>query len=351
MSAKWIIDKKLFVENVKLVIKNTNTMAVVKNNAYNFGLQFAVEAFLEAGIRSFATTNLNEAIQIRTISDDATIFLMNRTTEFELVKLHNIHITLPSIDYYKMYKNQLIGINVHLEYENLLHRSGLTSLNELQYIITDQLKNKTMNITGLWTHFAYADEFEVDEYEKEKASWLEIVECLSKNYTFDFIHAQNSASYVRDGLFSNHTHSRLGIILYGARPYANLPTSITTQSLTVCSEVIQVRTLKANESAGYSFSYTANKDTRLAVIDIGYGDGVLRTRAKYDCLINNQRYNIKSIMMSHMFVEVDQTVKTGDPFILYNNDMRIDEYTFKGVGANSEQLSALNHQTLIKEIL
>ena len=51
-------------------------------------------------------------------------------------------------------------------------------------------------------------------------------------------------------------------------------------------------------------------------------------------------------MMSHMFVEVDDNVHAQDDVILYNNDIRIDEYTFKGVGANSEQLSAMNHDSL-----
>ena len=51
-------------------------------------------------------------------------------------------------------------------------------------------------------------------------------------------------------------------------------------------------------------------------------------------------------MMSHMFVEVDGNVHAQDEVTLYNNDIRIDEYTFKGVGANSEQLSAMNHDSL-----
>lgn len=54
--------------------------------------------------------------------------------------------------------------------------------------------------------------------------------------------------------------------------------------------------------------------------------------------------------MSHMFVEVDDTIQSGDEVVMYSNDIRIDEFTFKGVGANSEQISALNHHSLIKEI-
>ena len=89
--------------------------------------------------------------------------------------------------------------------------------------------------------------------------------------------------------------------------------------------------------------------TRLAVVDVGYGDGILKSRAKHEALIKGKRYPIRALMMSHMFVEVDEEVDAQDEVILYNNDIRIDEYTFKGVGANSEQLSAMNHDSLIKE--
>ena len=57
-------------------------MAVVKNNAYHYGLEFAV-TFLKAGINTFSTTSLKEAIKVREIAPDATIFLMNAVYDFE----------------------------------------------------------------------------------------------------------------------------------------------------------------------------------------------------------------------------------------------------------------------------
>ena len=108
-----------------------------------------------------------------------------------------------------------------------------------------------------------------------------------------------------------------------------------------------MREVQAGDYCGYSFAFEVTKNnTKLAVVDIGYGDGILRTRAKHEALINGKRYPIRALMMSHMFVEVDGNVHAQDEVILYNNDIRIDEYTFKGVGANSEQLSAMNHDSL-----
>ena len=58
-------------------------MAVVKNNAYHYGLEFAVTSFLKNGINTFSTTSLKEAIKVREIAPDATIFLMNAVYDFE----------------------------------------------------------------------------------------------------------------------------------------------------------------------------------------------------------------------------------------------------------------------------
>ncbi|EKU47114.1 alanine racemase [Staphylococcus massiliensis] len=355
MTATWSVNTAQFLDNAKNVVSNNSIMAVVKNNAYHYDLEFSVKQFLKAGINTFSTTSLKEAIRVRKLTDDATIFLMNPTFEFDLLRKYRIQMTLPSLDFYYYNKKELAGVSVHLEFENLLHRSGLHNYSEILEVLEDHANNDQshkMNIVGLWTHFGYADEFDVPEYETEKRDWLEIVDALlNQGYTFDYIHAQNSASYYReDGVFPHHTHARIGIALYGSRPYSQLSPALIKQSLTVSGKVIQVRDLKQGDYCGYSFTYEVKENTKLAVVDIGYGDGILKARAKgQEAIINGKRYPIRGLMMSHMFVEVDDTVHAEDDVILYNNDIRIDEFTFKGVGANSEQLSAMNHDSLIKE--
>ncbi|PTG08929.1 alanine racemase [Staphylococcus chromogenes] len=353
MTAVWQLNEQVFRQNVRNVVQDNTVMAVVKNNAYNYGLTFAVRTFLDEGIHTFSTTSLSEAIRIREIAPHATIFLMNVSREFDLLRKHNIHMTLPSKEFYFQYKNELYDIQVHLEFENLLHRSGLKNLEEIQDVLRDHEKNQDekMKITGLWTHFGYADEFDVNDYEIEKEAWLNIVsELTQEGYQFEFIHAQNSASYMREKqLFPHHTHARVGIALYGSRPYSQIPREHIQQALTVKANIIQVRTVNEGDHCGYSFAYTAPKKTQLAVVDVGYGDGILRTRAQHEVLIRGKRYPIRALMMSHMFVEVDDNVMANDEVVIYSPELRIDDYTFKGVGANSEQLSALNLDSLIKE--
>ena len=358
MTAIWSVDTEAFYQNAVNVRNEQPIMAVVKNNAYHYGLEFAVKQFLKAGINTFSTTSLKEAVRVREIAPHATIFLMNAVYDFDTVREYQIHMTLPSLVYYYEYKEDLKGIHVHLEFENLLHRSGFKNLDELHEVLEDHAQNdnsEKMIISGLWTHFGYADEFDVPEYGIEREAWLNVLNTLlEEGYTFEMIHAQNSASYYREGqqVLPYHTHARVGIALYGSRPYRKLDTSSIQQSLTVKGNVIQTREVNAGDYCGYSFAFEATKDhTRLAVVDVGYGDGILKSRARHEAMINGKRYPIRALMMSHMFVEVDDEVHAQDEVVLYNNDIRIDEFTFKGVGANSEQLSAMNHDSLIKEYI
>ncbi|MFW3545839.1 alanine racemase [Staphylococcus caprae] len=358
MTAIWSVDTEAFYQNAVNVRNEQPIMAVVKNNAYHYGLEFAVKQFLKAGINTFSTTSLKEAVRVREIAPHATISLMNAVYDFDTVREYQIHMTLPSLVYYYEYKEDLKGIHVHLEFENLLHRSGFKNLDELHEVLEDHAQNdnsEKMIISGLWTHFGYADEFDVPEYGIEREAWLNVLNTLlEEGYTFEMIHAQNSASYYREGqqVLPYHTHARVGIALYGSRPYRKLDTSRIQQSLTVKGNVIQTREVNAGDYCGYSFAFEATKDhTRLAVVDVGYGDGILKSRARHEAMINGKRYPIRALMMSHMFVEVDDEVHAQDEVVLYNNDIRIDEFTFKGVGANSEQLSAMNHDSLIKEYI
>ena len=76
MTAIWSLDTEAFYQNAVKVKNNEPIMAVVKNNAYHYGLELAVKTFLKAEINTFSTTSLNEAIRVRKIAPEATIFLM-----------------------------------------------------------------------------------------------------------------------------------------------------------------------------------------------------------------------------------------------------------------------------------
>ena len=97
---------------------------------------------------------------------------MNPSYEFDTVRQYDIQMTLPSLDYYYRHKEQLQDIKVHIEFENLLHRSGFRTLDEIHEVLSaieQEDEDHRVIVEGLWTHFGYADEFDVPEYQIERS--------------------------------------------------------------------------------------------------------------------------------------------------------------------------------------
>lgn len=343
MTATFIRNHIRLTEQAMSIQSKVDTIAIVKNDAYNFGLYETYTAFHKAGIRAFATTNLKEAKQLRDYDPDIMVLLLDPCIEFEEMRDHEITLSLPSYSFYKRYKDELEDLSVQLVFRNDLNRLGFTDASHMAEVLDDS----SINVNGLWTHFAYADDFETNRHEKEINNWLNVLDDL-KAYLprLPYIHAQNSASFITNGLMDNHTHIRGGVILYGTRPYlGNLDPALARQTVEVTANVIELTDIKAGESAGYSAAFTAETDTRLAVCDIGYGNGLILARKNFPVLINGHHYPIRVMMMSHLLVEVDKSVSIGDTVSLYNDELRFDDFTEKGIGSFSQQMAAFNRET------
>ena len=337
---------------INLKERAQDIIAVVKNNAYNLDLRECVKLYSEVGINYFATTKEQECKVIReTLGKDANIFLLNPTYDFDLVRQYNIEINIASFEYLKENLESVRGLTLQLEFAGSMRRAGAKNLEEVLDII-EFCKKNNLKLKGFWSHFSFADEFD-GFYEKEKELVLKVLEEAQKNYDFEVVHLQNSASFLRDGAFEKTTHQRLGIILYGAMPYnvkenpVALKNLVIKNPITVYGEIINVVTLNKGECIGYSNSYIADVDKKVGVVNIGYGDGILRDRLKgKTCIIKGKERNIYSTMMSHLVVEIDEENCIGDRVYIYDDKQQLHDYT-KYFGPNSVQLAALNYDSLI----
>ena len=337
---------------INLKERAQDIIAVVKNNAYNLNLRECVKLYSEAGINYFATTKEEECKVIReTLGKDANIFLLNPTYDFDLVSRYNIEINIASFEYLKENLESVRGLTLQLEFAGSMRRAGAKNLEEVLEII-EFCKKNNLKLKGFWSHFSFADEFD-GFYEREKELVLAVLNEAQKHHNFEVIHLQNSASFLRDGAFEKTTHQRLGIILYGAMPYnvkenpVALKDLVIKNPITVYGEIINVVTLNKGECIGYSNSYIADVDKKVGVVNIGYGDGILRDRLKgKTCIIKGKERNIYSTMMSHLVVEIDEENCIGDRVYIYDDKQQLHDYT-KYFGPNSVQLAALNYDSLI----
>src|SRR5699024_12349401 len=97
MTAIWSVDTERFYNNALKVIQNNQLMAVVKNNAYHYGLEFAVNQFLVVVINTFSTTSLRYAIRIRQLVTNVNIFLLNDIYEYDKIRYNIINWTFQLI--------------------------------------------------------------------------------------------------------------------------------------------------------------------------------------------------------------------------------------------------------------
>ena len=113
-----------------------NSLPILDNNAYNLDLKECVKIFSEAGINYFATTKEEECKIIReTLGEEVSIFLLNPTRDFELVRKYDIEVNIANLDYLKENIDELRDLTLQLEFAGSMRRAGAKTLDEVLNII------------------------------------------------------------------------------------------------------------------------------------------------------------------------------------------------------------------------
>lgn len=334
------IDREAVRQNVASVFARSQKQifAVVKNNAYNLGMLEMVETLMEAGVRHFAVAEIYEAIEIKTNFPDSYVLAMNPATQFEAARDYDIALGIPSVDWLKRHQANLSNIELHLKVNVGMNRFGVSSLEEALEVL-EVVQQQHLRLTGLYTHFPLADEPGAD-HDGQVERFLAIANVIREQHTFAYIHAENSATIVKhDQRLAFCNYVRPGIFLFGYSPIEKM--NWLVPSLRMTTEIVEIREVAAGEHVGYGTSYTTEQPLRIAVLPVGYGDGVVRGRSVLPVLIHGKPYSIISkLFMSHTFVAVDSTVEVGDEVILYGDGIEIDDITRMGTANNSEQMCA-----------
>ncbi len=339
-------------KNIKIAqqYNNKKIIAVVKNDAYNLGLEKVVETCLQSDVTAFAVANLDEALRIRTINNDAIVLILNPLFEDELVVAYskNFHLVISNFDQVKMYQSFLQNnlsttgsLKFHIKFNCGMNRFGFVS-DDLEDIRTNILSNTLVaeNIVGLMTHYPQSDEDDLVVHDVQVEKFINAYNTLKQSFNFEFVHSENTAAFLHkyDTLdFCNY--ARIGILLFG---YKSMEHSLELYpTMFLYNRVVAIRDVSMGDYLGYGENNKVTKDTRVAICPLGYGDGVIGERNKYPVYINGKFYNIlNNISMSHTYIEVDKDVKVGDLVEYYGENIRFDQ--INGV-TNSRMMCALKH--------
>lgn len=319
--------------------------AVVKNNAYNFGLKKVTAALAGCGVKHFAVTVSEEAARIKMMLPDAYVLQMNPADagEIETARRLGIALSVTSEGWLERHRENLRGIELHLKMNVGMNRYGVRGAAGAARVLAI-CGESGLNLTGLHTHFPLAEETDLTGHDLQVGEFAAAHEALCSACGFRYIHAENTAALLRrDRRLSFCNFVRPGILLYGYVSPPAVPQEWLSPSLFVSSRVVDVHELGRGELLGYGTSFAAPKDMRIAVLPIGYGDGLLRTRKAMPVYIGNRSYMIAgNISMSHTYVDVDASVEVGDAVEIYGARARPDRLAAVGIASNSEQTAALH---------
>lgn len=286
-------------------------MAVVKADAYGHGAPQVALALQAVGCRNFAVSNVEEAMEIRRAGIRGQILILGYTPIAALGSVldHDLTQAVFSEEYARR-AAEFLGddsrkMKVHFVLDTGMNRIGLSAKRPeaCEKVIRDY--RKVFDVTGMFTHLCVADTPSEEDFTCGQINAFRAVADRIKDLDLPFIHCLNSAG----GLYQERYGDlgRLGIVLYGLKPdYENtLPAGIRP-ALQWKSVISMIKTVPAGETVGYGRSYKTTKDTVIATIPTGYGDGYHRLLSNRGCvMIHGKKAPIVGrVCMDQMMVDV-----------------------------------------------
>ncbi|SQF81081.1 alanine racemase [Streptococcus equi subsp. zooepidemicus] len=274
--------------------KKVRTYAVVKANAYGHGA-VAVSKAVEDQVDGYCVSNLDEALELRQAGIDKEILILGviLTSELQLAIKHQLTITVASLEWLELAKKESVDfsqLHVHIKVDSGMGRIGVRSLAEANQLIS-VLSDMGVQLDGIFTHFATADESDHAMFDKQLTFFKQLVAQLDKRPAL--VHASNSAT----SLWHSETifnAIRLGIVIYGLNPSGNslsLPCSLK-EALSLESRLVHVKQIQAGDSVGYGASYVAAEPEYVGTLPIGYADGWTRNMQGFQVLVEGERCDI-----------------------------------------------------------
>ena len=305
--------------NVKTLINKYSDykyyFGVVKADSYGHNDISTVKTIINAGCNYLAVATLDEAMEIRSHIKDISILCLGIIDPkyIGVCIENNITITISNLDYLKKIDGNL---KVHIKVNTGMNRLGVNNKSEFNEIYK-LINEKGMYLEGIYTHIY--DPANIDTTNKQYDIFESITSDIDLN-SIPIIHvgASEATEFFKKKDYANGC--RLGIAMYGLVDYENLKSTFS-----LYSEVIQINEV-TDGIVGYNGNYKVNGTERIAVVPIGYADGIIRHNTGRYVYINDKAYKIVgNICMDMLFLKVDDNVKVGDKVVIIKDNKHIKE--------------------------
>jgi alanine racemase len=344
------VDLDYILSNVasvkKLLPQEVEIIAVVKANAYGHGDVKVAESALNAGATYLAVAFMDEAIALRNKGIKAPILVLGATRpeDVELAIKFDITITVFQIEWIKSAQSFLPKdkiLPVHIKLDTGMGRIGIRTKEELTAVEQMISSDKRLEIEGIFTHFATADEVDQTYFDKQIEVFHDLLSVMEEQPKY--IHCSNSAAALRFSK-ANFNAVRLGIAMYGLTPSLEIEHEIPfplKEAFSLRSRLVHVKKLKKGDKVSYGATYEAEDEEWIGTIPIGYADGWIRRLQGQEVLVEGKRVPIVGrICMDQCMVKLPHEVAVGTTVTLIGRENE----EFISVNEIAQKLETINYE-------
>lgn len=317
----------------KNINKDTKMIAVVKTNGYGHGaMRISREVEDLPYLWGFAVATVDEARELLDDGRRKPILILGITfpDQFESIVEDDIRPAISSFEAAKALSEVAVSkkkvCSVHIAIDTGMSRIGFQVTKESAEIIAQIASLPNINIEGIFTHFARADEASKDATYAQMKLFQEMIAMLEqKGVKIPLHHCSNSAGIVEIP-DANMNLVRAGITMYGAWPSEEVKKDIIDihPVMSLKSHIVFIKNLEAGRQISYGGIYETKQPRRIATIPVGYGDGYARSLSnKGYVLIHGRKAPICGrVCMDQFMVDVTDIpdAKEGDTVTLLGRD-------------------------------
>ncbi|MBE6935501.1 MAG: alanine racemase [Ruminococcaceae bacterium] len=263
-------------------------MAMVKADAYGHGAIPVARCLEDAGIDYLGVANLFEAASLRDSGITVPILILGYTPVALTGDLIRYDITqcVPSRDAAERYQAAAAKLGqtlkIHVKLDTGMSRHGILCHGRVEEAVEEVLsihRLENLALEGIFTHFAYADSEEDGPTMAQLADFEAVLEKIEARGIKNAVkHCANSAAMLQYSC-THFDMVRLGLALYGLEPVPGVPYGNLKPAMTMKTPITQLKTIPAGTPVSYGMTYHAARETRVATVPVGYGDGYLRSFA------------------------------------------------------------------------
>lgn len=313
----------------------TKMVAMVKANCYGLGDVELVNELIQQKIDYLAVAYTDEGVRLRNRHINTPIIVLGAEAHsFDIMVQRNLEPEIFNFYYLQELENvlkrhpEIEQFNIHLKMDTGMHRLGFNELDIPKLIKTIQ-RNPKLHIASIFSHLAASEDANEDAYTLQQiALFQQMTDPICKAFNYKILrHILNSSGIIR---FTAHCFDmvRLGIGLYGCSEIPEVADALQNV-VTLKSVVTQVKTFSKGETIGYNRSYRLERDSKVAIVPIGYADGYPRelSNGRGKMIIHGQKVPvIGKICMDMCMVDVTGlAIHEGDEVIVYGEGNTVAE--------------------------